>query len=154
MKCICCGQETNILICIDPFTNQQRLQLGEQKATYCCKDCGSMIIRELIKQRCETRDTSKPTADCIGETASQSFYVDCWGRAVEPDSIKFLAVDAYGVNHTFQIIFHDLGAKRSYRAEEIYRVTKTAPLQTESQLLSVSLQFWVMWITISSWSKN
>lgn len=54
MKCACCGQESDILICLDPFTLPERPRLSDQPATYCCEYCGSIIIRELMQNRTES----------------------------------------------------------------------------------------------------
>ena len=56
MKCACCGQDSDILICLDPFTLPERPRLSNQPATYCCEYCGSIIIRELMQHRKEAKN--------------------------------------------------------------------------------------------------
>lgn len=130
MRCACCGEESDILICLDPFSLLDRPQLSNRLATYCCEYCGSMIIRELMQHRTEAKNTQLSTTDQVEMLSGKARYVDRWNEPVERDSIKFAVLDAYGQNHSFQIRWHDLGAKRSYRTEEIYRVNKTGRIAT------------------------
>ena len=124
MKCACCGQESDILICLDPFTLPERPRLSDQSATYCCEYCGSIIIRELMQNRTESKNKQPSTTDQPKMLTGKTQYVNRWGESAERDAIKFAVSDAYGQKHSFQIRWHDLGVKRSYRAEEIYRATK------------------------------
>ena len=121
MKCACCGQESDILICLDPFTLPERPRLSDQPATYCCEYCGSIIIRELMQNRTEAKNKQPSTTDQPKMLTGKTQYVNRWGESAERDAIKFAVSDAYGQKHSFQIRWHDLGVKRSYRAEEIYR---------------------------------
>ena len=117
MKCACCGQDSDILICLDPFTLPERPRLSDQSATYCCEYCGSIIIRELMQNRTEAKNKQPSTTDQPKMLTGKTQYVNRWGESAERDALKFAVSDAYGQKHSFQIRWHDLGVKRSYRAE-------------------------------------